>query len=74
MHGDCFTEVLVVLLTDPRHLLLETPKFILEVLKLILQDVQLSGLLAQHLHHVVGLEKPSSVKRLANQDIAKEAP
>ena len=68
------TEVLVVLPTDPHHLFLETRELVFEVFEFVLQNVQLSRLLAHYLRQIVGLEKPSSAKCLANQDIAKEAP
>ena len=68
-----FTEVLVVLPTDSGHLFLEACNFVLKVLKLMLQNLQLSRLLAHQFRQLIRLENPLQFC-LANQDIAKEAP
>ena len=50
-------EVLVVLPTDPGHLLLEAGELVLQIFEVMLKDVQLSRLPANHLRQFIGLEK-----------------
>ena len=53
-----FSEVLIVLPANPNHLLLEARELILQVFKVVLQNIQLSRLPAHQFSQFVGLENP----------------